>query len=174
MWFGGKKSYGYFSPSKITIIFNIFLLPEIHCHQRKHTPNIMLENVWSLGWGDTCLRWWNCKECKKEKRNEPKAEWQRFDKVLKKISTLSTSRGLPWGFSGEESACQCRRHGFDPWSRKIPHATKPSCHYHWPCTLGSGIYNYRVHEPQWLKPVHPRPRLCSKRSHHIEKPSPPN
>ena len=35
--------------------------------------------------------------------------------------------GLEWGFpggaSGKEHACQCRRHkrhGFDPWVRKIP------------------------------------------------------
>ena len=37
-----------------------------------------------------------------------------------------------------ESACQCRGHGFEPWSRKIPHAaeqlspcattTEPMCH----------------------------------------------
>ena len=30
--------------------------------------------------------------------------------------------GLPWCFGGEGSACQCRRHGFDPSSGKIPHA----------------------------------------------------
>ena len=24
--------------------------------------------------------------------------------------------------SGKESGCQCRRHRFNPWSRKIPHA----------------------------------------------------
>ena len=30
--------------------------------------------------------------------------------------------GLPWWLSGKESACQCGRHGFNPWSRKIPHA----------------------------------------------------
>ena len=28
--------------------------------------------------------------------------------------------GLPWWFSGKESTCQCRRHGFDPWSGMIP------------------------------------------------------
>ena len=28
--------------------------------------------------------------------------------------------GLPWGLSGKESACQCRRRGFNPWVRKIP------------------------------------------------------
>ena len=30
--------------------------------------------------------------------------------------------GLPWWFSGKESVWQCRRHGFQPWSGKIPHA----------------------------------------------------
>ena len=30
--------------------------------------------------------------------------------------------GLPRRLSGKESACQCRRHRFDPWSRKIPHS----------------------------------------------------
>ena len=28
--------------------------------------------------------------------------------------------GLPRGHRGEESACQCQRHEFDPWVRKIP------------------------------------------------------
>ena len=27
--------------------------------------------------------------------------------------------GLPWWLSGKESACQCRRHRFDPWSETI-------------------------------------------------------
>ena len=28
--------------------------------------------------------------------------------------------GLPWWLNGKESACQCRRHGFNPWVGKIP------------------------------------------------------
>ena len=28
--------------------------------------------------------------------------------------------GFPGGTSGKEPACQCQRHGFDPWVRKIP------------------------------------------------------
>ena len=40
-------------------------------------------------------------------------------------------------FSGKESSCQRRRHGFDPWSGKIPHAveqqTEPVCHNYWAC-----------------------------------------
>ena len=30
--------------------------------------------------------------------------------------------GLPWWLISRESACQCRRHRFNPWSRRIPHA----------------------------------------------------
>ena len=66
--------------------------------------------------------------------------------------------GLAWWLSGKESACQSRRHRFDPWSGKIPHAseqlspsatvigpvlwslgaptTESTCHNYWsPCTL---------------------------------------
>ena len=32
--------------------------------------------------------------------------------------------GLPWWHSGWESACQCRGHGFAPWSGRIPHAAE--------------------------------------------------
>ena len=31
-----------------------------------------------------------------------------------------TTDGLPCRLSGKESACQCKRHRFDPWSGKIP------------------------------------------------------
>ena len=34
----------------------------------------------------------------------------------------TTAKGLPWWLRGKESACQCKRHGFDLWSGKIPHA----------------------------------------------------
>ena len=29
-----------------------------------------------------------------------------------------------WRLSGKESACQCRRHGFNPWVRNIPQRRK--------------------------------------------------
>ena len=32
--------------------------------------------------------------------------------------------GLPWWLSGKEPSCQCRRHRFESWSGKTPHATK--------------------------------------------------
>ena len=36
------------------------------------------------------------------------------------IDARSYARRLPWWLSGKESACQCRRPGFNPWVRKIP------------------------------------------------------
>ena len=33
--------------------------------------------------------------------------------------------GLPWRLSGKELTCQCRRHGLDPWSGRIPYAAEP-------------------------------------------------
>ena len=33
---------------------------------------------------------------------------------------------LPWWLRGKESACQCRRHGFDPWVGKIAWTTPSS------------------------------------------------
>ena len=32
--------------------------------------------------------------------------------------------GFPVGAVVEKSACQCRGHGFEPWSGKIPHAAE--------------------------------------------------
>ena len=37
---------------------------------------------------------------------------------------VKANLGLPWWLSGKESTCQCRRHWFDPWSGKIPHASE--------------------------------------------------
>ena len=36
-----------------------------------------------------------------------------------KLGYCKAIKGLPKWHSGKESACQCRRHRFDPWVRKI-------------------------------------------------------
>ena len=41
---------------------------------------------------------------------------------LKRQHARENILGFPWWLSGKESACWCRRHGFDPCSRKIEHA----------------------------------------------------
>ena len=45
-----------------------------------------------------------------------------LQQVFTSQSQDKTMAGLPWWLSGKESAYQCRRHGFNPWSGKIPHA----------------------------------------------------
>ena len=65
-----------------------------------------------------------------------------------------------WCFSVWESTCHCRRHGFHPWSGKIPRAveqlspcTQTLCHSSWSlCTLESTCLNYRAYMLQLLKP----------------------
>ena len=47
-------------------------------------------------------------------------------------------------FLGGTVPCQCRGHGLDPWSRKIPHASEQLC----------------------LSGLTREPMLCNKRSHH--------
>ena len=61
--------------------------------------------------------------------------------------------GLPWWRSGWESACQCRGHGFEPWSVKIPHAAEQQSP--WATTT----------EPARLEPV-----LHNKRGRDSERP----
>ena len=41
--------------------------------------------------------------------------------------------GLPWWRSAWESTCQCRGHGFDPWSGRNPHAAEQLS----PCTTAT-------------------------------------
>ena len=62
--------------------------------------------------------------------------------------------GLPWWCSGWESACQCRRHGFEPWSGKIPHAAEQ---------LGPWA---TITEPLRLEPV-----LLNKKGRNSERPA---
>ena len=53
--------------------------------------------------------------------------WDRLDDLLAKKAV----RGLPSWFGGKESACQCRRHRFNPLVQEDPtycRATKPVQH----------------------------------------------
>ena len=52
-------------------------------------------------------------------------------------------QGLPWWVSGKEPTCQLSRHGFHPWSEKIPHvgAAKPMHHNYWACALEPWSHN---------------------------------
>ena len=50
--------------------------------------------------------------------------------------------------SAKDSTCQCRRLGFDPWSRKLPCATVQLSHNYWACALELGSGNYWAQEPR--------------------------
>ena len=64
------------------------------------------------------------------------------------------SWGFPWWLTGEESACQCRRQGFEPWSRKIPHAEEQLSLFN--TTTEPKSYKCGAHGPQLLRPMCPK------------------
>ena len=74
------------------------------------------------------------------------------------LALTKVSPGLPWWRSGCESACQCRAHGFVPWSGMIPHATEQLG----PCATTT--------EPARLEPVlhNGRGRGSERPMHHDE------
>ena len=85
----------------------------------------------------------------------------------------NTTCGLPQWISGKESACQCRRHRFDPWPRKNPHVSKQLS----PCASTIELVLWSLGtittKPMWLNYWNlcaPELVLCSKRSHRNEKP----
>ena len=88
------------------------------------------------------------------------------DTNCQNLSLKVHQMGLPWWFNGKESACQCRRHRFDPWSGRIPQAlgtAKSRHHNFWACTLEPRKRNYW--SPRALEPA-----LHNKRRHLNEKP----
>ena len=58
--------------------------------------------------------------------------------------------GLPWLSRGWEFTWQCRRHGFNPWSRRIT----PTTGQLGPYATTTELSHYRAHMPQLLKPMH--------------------
>ena len=63
--------------------------------------------------------------------------------------------GLPWWRSGWESPCQCRGHGFKPWSGKIPRAAEqlgPWATTTEPARLEPVLHNKRGRDSE--RPVH--------------------
>ena len=92
---------------------------------------------------------------------------------IKKSTENKCWRGLPWWLSGKESACECRTHGFNPWSKKIPHASEPLnlC----PRTIESelespGAANTDPTRRNYWSPLTLEPRLL-KRNNRNEKPT---
>ena len=86
------------------------------------------------------------------------------------------SPGLPWWLTGEESTCQCRGHGFDPWSGKIPHAQEQLSL----CTATAEAHGPGAHALQHEKPLQREahapqqrvPRLLHLEKAHVQQPRP--
>ena len=80
--------------------------------------------------------------------------------VKNMFNFLRNYQELPWWLNGWESACQCRRQGFNPWSGEIPHAVEllSSCATTTEPVLWSGgppTTEPMCHNLLILKSVHP-------------------
>ena len=84
---------------------------------------------------------------------------------LKPSYSVIKKKELPWWLSGEESTCQCRRHGFYPWSRKILYAvvTKSVSYNCWACALEPRSHNYWAHVLKLLKPCQCQSQISATR-----------
>ena len=85
------------------------LLGEFHCHSLTRTPPWVQH---SCSRRFTALFKWT-------PYHSPESSTASLKNLFKKFIF-----GLPWWGSGWESACQCRGHGFEPCSGKIPHAAE--------------------------------------------------
>ena len=76
---------------------------------------------------------------------------QSTENEKKKIEGKKIHSRASWWLSGKECTCQCRRHEFDSWSGKIPHAAGQlsQCTTR-ACALEPGSHNYR--SPRTLEP----------------------
>ena len=118
----------------------------------------------ALTWWFLCICWLpTCNKIAKSMVFLPEtqlpwcAHWPSLVGTLRhhpETSFKNETLGLPWWRSGWESACQCRGHGFEPWSGKIPQAAEQ---------LGPWA---TTTEPARLEPV-----LCSKRGRDGERPA---
>ena len=94
----------------------------------------------------------------------------------------TTRDGLPLWLSGKESACQCRRHRFDSWVRKIPWRRKwqPTPIFLPGKPMDRGAWWATVHgvakSHDWAtkqKPTMEKPSLCLRERKILLPPSPP-
>ena len=61
--------------------------------------------------------------CRAEVFNCSEVQFCEFFSCMKCLMLhLKVMPGHPWWLSGKDSACQCRRHGLDHWSGRIPRA----------------------------------------------------
>ena len=104
---------------------------------------------------------------------EPQVKWmiRWLEMIGQRYSSIRSRIGLPWGFRSKEPACQCRRHKFDPWSGKIPHATEQLCP--WATTtepvLEPRNHDYWVQVVRLLKPA--LPEACLQQGSHLSEKS---
>ena len=124
------------------------------------------------GWGvHRPLVLYYCTRKLKVGREIGKAEVSLCSLALSPKHRICTLR-LPCWLRSEESTCQCRKHRFDPWPKKIPHATKQlrPCATTTESARAQELKLLNPHSCNYWSPRTLEPALRNKRSHCNEKP----
>ena len=93
-----------------------------------------------------------------------RTQWEETGRRNKGLGIRNRGCRIPWWLGGEESASQCRRHGFDPWSGRIRMPRSKWARA--PSLLSLCPRTQELH----LSPHALEPRLHKTRSQHSEKP----
>ena len=95
-------------------------LSHFRLHNFRKREILVLNNLKSESWEKETLAWQAVfRYWKKWEEFSIWSSLQVENKPQRQSIGLESDNGLPWWFSSKESACQCRRHGFDLWVRKI-------------------------------------------------------
>ena len=104
------------------------LLPQLKTMKSSTRPQVPVDVIlWlgpqiSAGPTDVCLSWCILRLCCFAPSLSQALHESLRKRVVSPKDFKSPCQGLPWWLSGTESTYQCRRQGFDSWSRKIPRA----------------------------------------------------
>ena len=105
------------------------------CEKRREGNSVVLQETWSPAWQMSPYHSFlhhfllgAAQVTRNQKGTNSSTILKRHfyqKKLFPEMSSFKTiPLGLPWWRSGWESACQCRGHGFEPWSGRIPHAAE--------------------------------------------------
>ena len=136
---GERKEWFWLSENFCVKIKAYFQVIRFHVFSKRDKPSLVLIHLFCC-----CKVLFNC---------------------FKKKCILKSVQELPCWLSGKESACQCRRHEFSPWSGKIPHPAEQ-------LSLCLGAQEPQLLSPRATlpKPLCLRAMLCNKESHRSEMP----
>ena len=153
---------------------HLALLPPCHTPALLQ-PRYLPQDHWVRQWKENMIwsvrllqgNWWQEKpSLRTKKRTSLVGQWPMQETQVRSLvredstccRATQTVRHNYWVRTLEPTSCN-----YWAYMPQLPQLLKPTC--------SRAAHNYWTHMRHLLKPSHPEPVLCSKRSHHYEKPT---